>query len=148
VLAPVLAVAGGEPLPLRPHPVHPWRPRLPRRRPRRPGPHGAYPGQENRGARIRQADAAAQAAETARDAALPAHWTDTTLRTGDETYAVVREALIVSDDICPGSGGLLIRFDLLTASRLTQALAALRDQLTAVRARYARSVPTPDLRRS
>jgi hypothetical protein len=70
VLAAVVAVAGGELLPLRPDPVRPGRPRQLRRRPRRPGPHGAQPGQENRRRQVRQAEAAARAAETARDAAL------------------------------------------------------------------------------
>jgi hypothetical protein len=57
-------------LPLRPHPVHPRRPRLLRRRPRRPGPEVPNPARKTAAARIRQAEAAAQAAETARDAAL------------------------------------------------------------------------------
>jgi len=57
-------------LPLRPHPVHPRRPRLLRRRPRRPGPEVPNPARKTAAARIRQTEAAAQAAETARDAAL------------------------------------------------------------------------------
>ena len=57
-------------------------------------------------------------------------------RAGDEAYALIREALTVSGDICPGNGGLLIRLDPLTAPRRTQALAALCDQLTAAGASY------------
>ena len=52
-------------------------------------------------------------------------------RAGDEAYALIREALTTSGDICPGNGELLIRLDPLTAPRRTQALAALCDQLTA-----------------
>ena len=48
VLAADLAVAGGELLPLRPHPLRARRPRQLRRRPRRPAPAGAQPGQEDR----------------------------------------------------------------------------------------------------
>ena len=47
-MAPGVAVAGGELLPLRPHPVRPRRSGLLCGRPRRPGPSGAQPGQENR----------------------------------------------------------------------------------------------------
>jgi len=50
---------------------------------------------------------------------------------GDEAYALTREALTASGDICPGPGQLLIRLDPLTAPRRTRALAALYDQLTA-----------------
>ena len=57
-------------------------------------------------------------------------------RAGDEAYALIREALTVSGDICPGPGELLIRLDPLTAPRRTQALAALCDQLTAAGTRY------------
>ena len=217
VLAPVIAVAGGELLPLRPHPVRPGRPRLLRRRPGRPGPDGAQPGQEDRGrpgqagrsrrpggraardaallqlrspapgqaayltnqvinalaapveAAWRELDEAEQAAaaipariplgtlapdmvrldaetkqithairmaaynaETALARALDGHYA----RAGDEAYALIREALTTSGDICPGNGELLIRLDPLTAPRRTQALAALCDQLTAARACY------------
>ncbi len=57
-------------------------------------------------------------------------------RAGDEAYALIREALTTSGDICPGNGQLLIRLDPLTAPRRTQALAVLCDQLTAAGARY------------
>ena len=46
VLAADLAVAGGELLPLRPHPLRPGRPGLPRRHARRPGPESPQPGEE------------------------------------------------------------------------------------------------------
>jgi lambda repressor-like predicted transcriptional regulator len=75
---------------------------------------------------------AAYNAETILARALDGHYA----RAGDEAYALVREALAVSGDICPGPGGLLIRLDPLTAPRRTQALAALCDQLTAAGARY------------
>ena len=75
---------------------------------------------------------AAYNAETALARALDGHYA----RAGDEAYALIREALAVSGDICPGNGELLIRLDPLTAPRRTQALAALCDQLTAARARY------------
>jgi transposase-like protein len=65
-------------------------------------------------------------AETILARALDGHYA----RAGDEAYALVREALAVSGDICPGPGELLIRLDPLTAPRRTQALAALCDQLT------------------
>ena len=68
---------------------------------------------------------AAYNAQTLRPAAWTAH-----ARAGDEAYALIREALTTSGDICPGNGELLIRLDPLTAPR-TQALAALCDQLTA-----------------
>ena len=48
LLAADVAVAGGELLPLRPHPLRPGRPGLPRRRPGRPGPAGPQPGEESR----------------------------------------------------------------------------------------------------
>ena len=57
-------------------------------------------------------------------------------RAGDEAYALIREALTVSGDICPGSGQLLIRLDPLTAPRQTQALAALCHQLNQAQACY------------
>jgi hypothetical protein len=57
-------------------------------------------------------------------------------RAGDEAYAVIREALLTSGDICPGNGQLLIRLDPLTAPRRTQALAALCDQLNQAQACY------------
>ena len=75
---------------------------------------------------------AAYNAETALARALDGHYA----RAGDEAYALIREALTVSGDICPGSSELLIRLDPLTAPRRTQALAALCDQLTAAGARY------------
>jgi hypothetical protein len=75
---------------------------------------------------------AAYNAETALARALDGHYA----RAGDEAYALIREALAVSGDICPGPGQLLIRLDPLTAPRRTQALAALCDQLTAAGARY------------
>jgi transposase len=75
---------------------------------------------------------AAYNAETTLARALDGHYA----RAGDEAYALIREALTVSGDICPGDGELLIRLDPLTAPRRTQALAALCDQLTAARARY------------
>ena len=71
-------------------------------------------------------------AETALARALDGHYA----RAGDEAYALIREALIISGDIRPGPGELLIRLDPLTAPRRTQALAALCDQLTAAGARY------------
>ena len=71
-------------------------------------------------------------AETALARALAGHYA----RPGDEAYALIREALTVSGDICPGPGQLLIRLDPLTAPRRTQALAALCNQLTAARACY------------
>ena len=75
---------------------------------------------------------AAYNAETLLARALDGHYA----RAGDEAYALIREALAVSGDICPGNGQLLIRLDPLTAPRRTQALAALCDQLTAAGARY------------
>ena len=54
---------------------------------------------------------AAYNAETALARALHGHYT----RAGDEAYALIREALAVSGDICPGNGELLIRLDPLTA---------------------------------
>ena len=71
-------------------------------------------------------------AETLLARALDGHYS----RAGDEAYALIREALTVSGDICPGPGQLLIRLDPLTAPRRTQALAALCDQLTAAGACY------------
>ncbi len=75
---------------------------------------------------------AAYNAETTLARALNGHYA----RAGDEAYALIREALTTSGDIHPGNGELLIRLDLLTAPRRTQALAALCDQLTAAGARY------------
>jgi hypothetical protein len=75
---------------------------------------------------------AAYNAETALARALHGHYA----RAGDEAYALIREALTVSGDICPGNGNLLIRLDPLTAPRRTQALAALCEQLTAAGACY------------
>ena len=48
LLAADLTVAGGELLPLRPHPLRPGRPGLPRRHARRPGPASPEPGEESR----------------------------------------------------------------------------------------------------
>ena len=78
---------------------------------------------------------AAYNAETALARALDGHYA----RAGDEAYALIREALTASGDICPGNGELLIRLDPLTAPRRTQALAALCDQLTAAGA----AIPAP-----
>jgi hypothetical protein len=75
---------------------------------------------------------AAYNAETALARALHGHYA----RADDEAYAVIREALTVSGDICPGPGELLIRLDPLTAPRRTAALAALCDQLSQARACY------------
>jgi hypothetical protein len=71
-------------------------------------------------------------AETLLARALDGHYS----RASDEAYALIREALTTSGDICPSPGQLLIRLDPLTAPRRTQALAALCDQLTAAGARY------------
>ena len=54
---------------------------------------------------------AAYNAETALARALDGHYA----RAGDEAYALIREALTASGDICPGNGQLLIRLDPLTA---------------------------------
>ena len=78
---------------------------------------------------------AAYNAETALARALDGHYA----RAGDEAYALIREALTVSGDICPGNGELLVRLDPLTAPRRTQALAALCHQLTAAGA----AIPAP-----
>ena len=59
-------------------------------------------------------------AETALARALDGHYA----RAGHEAYALIREALATSGDICPGNGQLLIRLDPLTAPRRTQALSA------------------------
>ena len=75
---------------------------------------------------------AAYNAETALARALDGHYA----RAGDEAYALIREALATSGDICPAPGELLIRLDPLTAPRRTQALAALCEQLTAAGACY------------
>jgi hypothetical protein len=75
---------------------------------------------------------AAYNAETTLARALNGHYA----RAGDEAYALIRETLTASGDICPGNGHLLVRLDPLTAPRRTQALAALCDQLTATGARY------------
>jgi transposase len=75
---------------------------------------------------------AAYNAETTLARTLNGHYA----RAGDEAYALIREALTTSGDICPGNGHLLVRLDPLTAPRRTQALAALCDQLTATGARY------------
>jgi hypothetical protein len=68
---------------------------------------------------------AAYNTETILARALDGHYA----RARHEAYALIREALAASGDICPGPGQLLIRLDPLTAPRRTQALAALCDQL-------------------
>jgi hypothetical protein len=68
---------------------------------------------------------AAYNAETILARGLDGHYA----RSGDEAYALIREALATSGDICPGPGQLLIRLDPLTAPRRTQAMAALCEQL-------------------
>ena len=80
---------------------------------------------------------AAYNAETTLARALDGHYA----RAGDEAYALIREALTASGDICPGNGQLLIRLDPLTAPRRTQALSALCDQLNQAPSRY----PSTDL---
>jgi transposase len=75
---------------------------------------------------------AAYNAETALARALDGHYA----RAGDEAYALIREALTTSGDICPGPGQLLIQLDPLTAPRRTKALAALCDQLSRAQACY------------
>ena len=75
---------------------------------------------------------AACTAETFLARSLDGHYA----RTGDEAYALIREALTASGDICPGNGQLLIRLDPLTAPRRTQALATLCDQLNQPQACY------------
>jgi Transposase protein/Helix-turn-helix domain len=75
---------------------------------------------------------AAYNAETTLARALDGHYA----RAGDEAYALIREALADSGDICPGPGELLIRLDPLTAPRRTAALAALCNQLSQARACY------------
>ena len=64
---------------------------------------------------------AAYNAETILARALDGHYA----RARHEAYALIREALATSGDICPGPGQLLVRLDPLTAPRRTQALAAL-----------------------
>jgi Transposase protein len=61
---------------------------------------------------------------------------DAYARAGDEAYALIREALTASGDICTGKGQLIIRLDPLTAPRRTRALAALCDQLNQTQACY------------
>ena len=75
---------------------------------------------------------AAYNTETILARALDGHYA----RARDEAYALIREALTTSGDICPGNGELLIRLDPLTAPRRTQALAALCDQLNQTRCTY------------
>ena len=75
---------------------------------------------------------AAYNAETTLARALDGHYAPAR----NEAYALIREALTTSGDICPGPGQLLIRLDPLTAPRRTQALAALCDQLNAAGACY------------
>jgi len=57
-------------------------------------------------------------------------------RADDESYALIREALVASGDIIPAAGELLIRLDPLTAPRRTRALAALCDQLNQTQTAY------------
>jgi hypothetical protein len=71
-------------------------------------------------------------AETTLARALDGHYAPAR----NEAYALIREALAASGDICPGPGQLLIRLDPLTAPRRTQALATLCSQLTALGACY------------
>jgi transposase len=75
---------------------------------------------------------AAYNAETLLARGLDGHYA----RAGDEAYALIREALTASGDICPGNGQLLIRLDPLTAPRRTHALATLCDQLNQTQACY------------
>ena len=75
---------------------------------------------------------AAYNAQTTLTRALHGHYA----RAGDETYALIREALTASGDVRPGNGELLIRLDPVTAPRRTQALAALCDQLNRAQACY------------
>jgi hypothetical protein len=62
---------------------------------------------------------AAYNAEAMLARALDGHYA----RAGDEAYALIREALTSTGDICPSDGQLLIRLDPLTAPRRTQTLA-------------------------
>ena len=75
---------------------------------------------------------AAYNTETILARALNGHYA----RAGDEAYALIREALTTSGDICPGNGELLVRLDPLTAPRRTHALAALCDQLNQAGSTY------------
>ena len=75
---------------------------------------------------------AAYNTETILARALAGHYA----RARDEAYALIREALTTSGDICPGNGELLVRLDPLTAPRRTQALAALCDQLNQAGSTY------------
>ncbi len=75
---------------------------------------------------------AAYNAETTLARALDGHYAPAR----NEAYALIREALAASGDICPGPGQLLIRLGPLTAPRRTQALAALCDQLSQAQACY------------
>ena len=75
---------------------------------------------------------AAYNAETLLARGLDGHYA----RVGDEAYALIREALTASGDICPGNGQLLIRLDPLTAPQPDPGLAALCDQLSQAQARY------------
>jgi hypothetical protein len=74
---------------------------------------------------------AAYNAETALACALVGQYA----RAGYEAYALIRETLTVSGDICLGDGELLIRLDPLTAPPHA-ALAALCDQLSQAQACY------------
>ncbi len=56
--------------------------------------------------------------------------------TGDETCAIIREALTTSGDIIPGDRTLTVRLDPLSAPRRTRAIAALCGKLNAAGARY------------
>ncbi len=75
---------------------------------------------------------AAYNAQTTLARALQGHYA----RAGNEAYALIREALTVSGDICPAPGQMLIWLDPLTAPRRTQALTALCEQLNTAQARY------------
>ena len=52
-------------------------------------------------------------------------------RAGDQSHALIREALHASGDIIPGDGILTVRLDPLSAPRRTQAIAPLCRQLNA-----------------
>ena len=68
---------------------------------------------------------AAYNAETILARALNGHYA----RTGQEAYALIREALTTSGDITVHDGSLHVRLDPLSAPRRTRALAALCEQL-------------------
>jgi transposase-like protein len=78
---------------------------------------------------------AAYNAQTTLARALNGHYA----RAEDESYALIREALVTSGDIIHARGELHIRLDPLTAPRRTRALAALCHQLSQSQARYPRT---------